>query len=141
MLYLGIKTLHVLAIISWMAAMLYLPRLFVYHADKPAGSETAETFKIMERRLLKAIMTPAMIVAWITGLWLAFDAGFFRNGWFHGKLALVLLMTAVHGKLAGDVRRFAADANLHGARYFRVWNEVPTLIMIGVVALVIIKPF
>jgi protoporphyrinogen IX oxidase len=141
MLYLGIKTLHVLAIISWMAAMLYLPRLFVYHADKPAGSDVSETFKIMERRLLKAIMTPAMIVAWITGLWLAYEAGFFRNGWFHGKLLLVLAMTAVHGKLAGDVRRFASDTNPHQARYFRIWNEVPTLIMIGVVALVIIKPF
>jgi protoporphyrinogen IX oxidase len=141
MLYLGIKSLHVLAIISWMAAILYLPRLFVYHADKPAGSEASETFKIMERRLLKAIMTPAMIVAWITGLWLAYDAGFFRSGWFHGKLVLVLAMTAVHGKLAGDVRRFASDTNLHQARYFRIWNEVPTLIMIGVVALVIIKPF
>jgi protoporphyrinogen IX oxidase len=141
MLYLGIKTLHVLAIISWMAAMLYLPRLFVYHADKLAGSEASETFKIMERRLLKAIMTPAMIVAWITGLWLAYEAGFFRSGWFHGKLALVLAMTAVHGKLAGDVRRFASDTNLHQARYFRIWNEVPTLIMIGVVALVIVKPF
>lgn len=139
--FLVVKTIHILAIISWMAGMLYLPRLFVYHAEAELGSATSETFKVMERRLLKAIMMPAMIVAWLSGLWLAFEAGYFQQGWFHGKLLLVLALSAVHGKLAADVRRFAGDRNPHASRYFRIWNEVPTLIMIGIVTLVVVRPF
>ena len=141
MLYLWIKVLHVLAVISWMAGLLYLPRLFVYHANVAKGSETSETFKIMERRLLKAIMTPAMIVAWIAGLWLAYESHAFSQGWFHGKLLLVLVMSAVHGLLAVHVKRFARDENVKASRYFRILNEAPTLLMVGIVILVIVKPF
>ncbi len=140
-MYNFIKVLHVLAIISWMAGLLYLPRLFVYHASVAPGSETSELFKVMERRLNKAIMVPAMLVAWATGLWLAYDAGFFRQGWFHGKLALVVAMSAVHGVLSARLRGFAEDRNQKSHVYYRVWNEVPTLLMIGVVILVIVKPF
>lgn len=141
MLYLLAKTVHILAVISWMAGMLYLPRLFVYHAEAPIGSRRSETFKVMERRLLRAIMTPAMIVTWVFGLWLAWDAGFFRSGWLHGKLALVILLSGVHGWLAACVRRFADDANTRAPRFYRIMNEVPTLLMIGVVFLVVVKPF
>lgn len=140
-MYEWIKVLHVLAIISWMAAMLYLPRLFVYHVDAPQGSPQSETFKVMERRLARAIMTPAMIVAWLTGLWLAWQAGFFRSGWFHGKLLLVVALSAVHGLLIARVRAFAEDRNTRSGVWYRVLNEVPTLLMIGIVILVIVKPF
>lgn len=139
--YLWLKSFHVVAVIAWMAGMLYLPRLFVYHCAAEPGSVQSDTFKTMERRLLKAIMTPAMIATWLLGLWLAWQGGWFRAGWLHGKLALVLAMSAVHGMLAGHVRRFAADANARPARYFRILNEVPTLLMILVVILVIVKPF
>jgi protoporphyrinogen IX oxidase len=141
MLYLWIKALHVLAVISWMAALLYLPRLFVYHADSETGSKQSETFKVMERRLLRAIATPAMIVAWGSGLWLAYEAGLFRDGWLHGKLALVLLLSAVHGLNAKWVKDFAADRNRRSARFYRIANEIPTVLMIGIVILVIVKPF
>jgi len=140
-MYEWIKTLHVLAVISWMAGLLYLPRLFVYHANAVKASETSETFKIMERRLLKAIMTPAMIVAWITGLYIAYLVDYFRSGWFHGKLLLVVAMSAVHGLLVVHVKRFARDENVKASRYFRILNEVPTLLMVGIVILVIVKPF
>jgi putative membrane protein len=136
--YLTIKALHVLAIISWMAAMLYLPRLMVYHADATPGSELSERLKIMERRLLKAIMTPAMLVSWVTGLYLAWSAGWFVAPWLHVKLVLVLGLSAVHGMNAGWVKRFAADANAKPARFYRIMNEVPTVLMIGVVACVIV---
>jgi protoporphyrinogen IX oxidase len=139
--YTWIKALHVLAVISWMAGLLYLPRLFVYHAGETVGSATSETFKVMERRLLKAIMNPAMIVAWLAGLWLIWQGGWMRSGWLHGKLALVLALSGVHGMLAARQRAFAEDRNLHSGRYFRVLNEVPTLLMIGIVVLVIVKPF
>jgi protoporphyrinogen IX oxidase len=140
-MYLWIKTLHVLAIISWMAGMLYLPRLFVYHADAARGSDKSETFKIMERRLLFGIMTPAMAVAWITGLFLAIDAGFFRSPWFHAKLLFVSLMTASHFFLAKYRRDFSVDRNLRPSGFFRVINEIPTLLMVFIVILVIVKPF
>lgn len=140
-MYLWVKTLHILAVISWMAGMLYLPRLFVYHADCPAGSPQAETFKVMERRLLRAIMNPAMAVTWAAGLWLAWEGAFLRSGWMHGKFALVLLLSGVHGWLAGAVRRFANDTNARPARFYRFVNEVPTLLMIGIVVLVVVKPF
>jgi putative membrane protein len=140
-LYLWLKSLHVIAIIAWMAGMLYLPRLFVYHADVPVGSPQSETFKVMERRLLKAIINPAMIVAWILGLWLAYELDAFRDGWFHAKLMLVLLMSGVHGYLSRCVKVFARDENTRPARFYRILNEVPTLLMIGIVILVIVKPF
>jgi putative membrane protein len=140
-MYLWLKAFHVIAVIAWMAGMLYLPRLFVYHCDAEKGSVQSETFKVMERRLLKAIINPAMIVAWGLGLYLAWDGGWFRSGWLHGKLALVLGLSAVHGLYARWVRDFAADRNTRTARFYRVWNEVPTLLLIGIVILVIVKPF
>jgi protoporphyrinogen IX oxidase len=140
-MYLWIKALHVLAIISWMAGMLYLPRLFVYHSGVPVGSPQSELFKVMERRLLKAIINPAMIVSWGAGLWLAWSAAFWKSGWFHGKLALVVGLTLAHVMLARMVRQFANDSNQHDGRYFRIINEVPTVLMIGIVILVIVKPF
>ena len=140
-MYLWIKAFHVIAVIAWMAGMLYLPRLFVYHCDAEKGSVQSETFKVMERRLLKAIINPAMIVAWVLGLYLAWDGGWFRSGWLHGKLALVVAMSALHGLYARWVKDFAADRNTRPARFYRLWNEVPTLILIGIVILVIVKPF
>jgi putative membrane protein len=140
-LYLWIKTLHVLALIAWMAGMLYLPRLFVYHADVPVGSPQSETFKVMEAKLLRLIMLPAMIVTWITGLILAYQAGFFVAGWLHAKLLLVLLMSGVHGYLSKTRKVFAADANTRPGRFYRVLNEVPTVLLIGIVILVVVKPF
>jgi len=140
-LYVWIKALHVLALIAWMAGMLYLPRLFVYHADSPVGSPQSATFKVMEHRLLRLIMLPAMIVTWITGLTLAYEGGFFVAGWLHTKLLLVLLMTGVHGMLSKTRRTFAADQNRRPARFYRVLNEVPTVLLIGIVILVVVKPF
>jgi protoporphyrinogen IX oxidase len=141
MLYLWLKSFHVIAVIAWMAAMLYLPRLFVYHCEAPAGSPQSETFKVMERRLLKAIMTPAMIATWVLGLWLAHQGGWFKAGWLHGKLALVITLSALHGMLARYVKDFAADRNRRPARFYRIINEVPALLMAGIVILVIVKPF
>lgn len=137
-LYTWIKALHVLAIIAWMAGLLYLPRLFVYHAGVAAGSETSATFKVMERRLMKAIMNPAMIVTWLAGLYLAWAGHWFKAGWLHGKLLLVLILSAVHGILSKRLKEFAADRNTHSARYYRVLNEVPTVLLIGIVFLVIV---
>ena len=141
MLYLWIKALHVIAVIAWMAGMLYLPRLFVYHCDAPKGSTQSETFKVMERRLFKAIMNPAMIAAWVLGLLLVWQGGWLWAGWLHGKLFLVLLLSGAHGYLARHVRLFAADADPKPQRHWRIVNEVPTLLMIGIVILVIVKPF
>lgn len=141
MLYLWLKAFHVIAVIAWMAGMLYLPRLFVYHCDAPVGSPQSETFKVMERRLLKAIINPAMIAAWIFGLILAWQGGWFRSGWLHGKLVLVLILSGVHGYLARYVKDFAADRNLRSQRFYRALNEVPTVLMVGIVILVIVKPF
>jgi putative membrane protein len=124
-----------------MAGLLYLPRLFIYHCDAPRGSAMSETFKIMERRLLEIIMTPAMIVSWALGLWLAYEAGWFKAGWFHGKLALVLALSGVHGYFAGAARAFAEDRNTVSARHWRILNEVPTVLMLGIVVLVVVKPF
>ncbi len=138
---LWIKALHILAVISFMAGMLYLPRLFVYHADAAPGSVQSETFKVMERRLLKAIMNPALVVVWLTGLWLAYDAGFYRMPWLHAKFALVLILSGLHGYFARIVRVFAADANHKSARYYRILNEIPTVVMILIVILVVVKPF
>ena len=141
MVYLWIKALHVVAVIAWMAAMLYLPRLFVYHCSAQVGSIQSETFKIMERRLLRAIMTPAMIVVWLTGLYLVWTAGFYKAGWFHVKFLFVLLLSGLHGKMSALVRGFAEDRNSKSETYFRVLNEVPTVAMIVIVAMVVVKPF
>ncbi len=141
MLYLWLKAFHVIAVIAWMAGMLYLPRLFVYHCDAPAGSPQSETFKVMERRLLKAIMNPAMIVTWVLGAILVWQGGWIASGWLHGKLALVIGLSAVHGMLARYVKDFAADRNTRPARFYRIINEAPTVLMIGIVILVIVKPF
>lgn len=135
------KAIHILAVISWMAGMLYLPRLFVYHVDAEKGSVQSETFKVMERRLLRGIINPAMIVTWVFGLWLAWKIFGFQGGWLHAKLGLVLLMSAVHGYLASAVRKFARDGNEKPARHWRMVNEIPTLLMIAIVILVVVKPF
>ena len=139
--YLWIKALHVMAVIAWMAAMLYLPRLMVYHSMAEKGSAQSETFKIMERRLLKAISTPAMVVTWLAGLYLIWDGGWISSGWLHAKLLLVVAMSAVHGFQAKWVREFANDTNTRPARFYRIANEVPTVLMIGIVILVVVKPF
>src|SRR6202048_3989204 len=140
MLYLWLKALHVIAVISWMAGMLYLPRLFVYHCDAEIGSRQSETFKVMEQRLLKAIMTPAMILTWLLGLYLAGAGHWFSAGWLHGKLLLVIVMSAIHGFFARCVRDFGADKNSRSPKFYRIINEVPTLLMIGIVILVVVKP-
>ena len=141
MLYLWLKALHVIAVIAWMAGMLYLPRLFLYHCDAEIGSRQSETFKVMERRLLRAIINPAMIVTWVVGLWLVHESGFFKAGWMHAKFALVIAMSAIHGFYVRWVRAFAEDRNVHSQKFYRVMNEIPTLLMIGIVILVIVKPF
>lgn len=135
------KALHIVAVISWMAGMLYLPRLFVYHCDAEIGSKQSETFKVMERRLLKAIINPAMIATWIFGLYLAWSGGWFSSGWFHAKLFLVLLMSGVHGFLTSRVRDFALDRNTRSSKFYKIINEVPTVLMILIVILVVVKPF
>ena len=140
-MYEWIKAFHVMAVIAWMAAMLYLPRLFVYHAEAPAGSAQSETFKVMERRLLRGIMTPAMIVTWLLGLYLAWSAFAFKGGWLHGKILLVVILSGIHGYLAGRVRAFAQDRNRNSPRFYRVLNEVPAVLMALIVILVIVKPF
>ncbi len=139
--YLWIKAVHVVAVISWMAGMLYLPRLFVYHCGVAKGSEASETFKVMERKLLRFIVNPAMVVAWVAGLWMAWDVGYFRDAWFHAKLAGVLGLSAVHGYLAKAVADFARDEGRRNHRWWRMVNEVPAVLMVGIVILVIVKPF
>jgi putative membrane protein len=124
-----------------MAGLLYLPRLFIYHVEAKRGSELSETFKTMERRLLRAIMTPAMIASWVFGLWLAYITEAFSEGWFHGKLLLVILMSVAHMAMARWRKDFEQDNNVRSAKYFRIANEVPTLLMIAIVVLVVVKPF
>jgi putative membrane protein len=142
MSYLWLKALHLIAVIAWMAGMLYLPRLFVYHADAKSGSELSETLKIMERRLLRFIVNPAMIASFAFGLaLLAQNPDLLHQPFMHAKLGLVLLMTALHGYLARCRKAFARDQNRHTARFYRILNEVPTALMIAIVVLVIVKPF
>ena len=140
-MYEWIKAVHVIAVISWMAGMLYLPRLFVYHCEAETGSKQSETFKVMERRLLKAIGTPAMVATFVFGLSLATLQSQWDQGWLHAKLALVLGIAACHGLIARDVRRFAADERPRSARWYRVFNEVPTLLFVGIVVLAVFRPF
>ncbi len=139
--YLWAKAVHVIAVISWMAGMLYLPRLFVYHAEIGPGTPQSETFKVMEQRLLRVIINPAMTVAWVLGLWLAWQGFGFSGGWLHLKIALVIAMSGLHGYFSKAVRLFAEDRNEKSARHWRLMNEGPTLLMIVIVILVVVKPF
>ncbi len=138
---LWLKAAHIVAVIAFMAGTLYLPRLFVYHVGAVANGELSQTLKVMERRLYKAIMNPAIIAVWVTGSWLAIQEGAFASPWLHAKLALVLAMSAIHGFYGSLVRAFANDANARDAKFFRVLNEVPTALMILIVILVVVKPF
>ena len=136
-----IKSLHIISVISWMVGLLYLPRLFVYHADAPTGSVQAETFKVMERRLLKAIMTPAMIASFIFGLWmLALNLELFNEPWFHVKFAAVFLLAGVHGKFSKMRRLLENDEKPLSSKSYRIWNEVPTVLMIIIVVMAVAKP-
>ena len=140
--YLWVKAVHVMAVIAWMAGMLYLPRLFVYHCGAEPGSHAAETFKTMERRLLRAIMTPSMIATWVLGLALiAAQPSWMSQGWLHVKLLMVVIMTGIHMALAKWRSDFAADRNGHSERFYRIMNEVPALVMVVIVIMVIVKPF
>ena len=140
-MYEWLKAFHVIAIIAWMAGMLYLPRLFVYHCSAAAGSELSETLKIMERGLLRIIMNPAMAASWILGLWLAFAAAWFSSGWLCVKLLLVLALSGLHGFYARWARDFACDRNHHTGKFYRIVNEVPTVFLIAIVVLAVVKPF
>jgi protoporphyrinogen IX oxidase len=138
---LWLKALHVIAVIAWMAGMLYLPRLFVYHADAPVDSPMSETFKVMERRLLKAIINPAMIAVFLTGSILAYVTGYWQSPWLHAKFVLVLALAGLHGYFARCARAFATDSNARSARFFQIFNEIPAVLMVLIVFLVVLKPF
>ncbi|MGD0024643.1 MAG: protoporphyrinogen oxidase HemJ [Xanthobacteraceae bacterium] len=145
-MYAWLKAFHIIFVIAWMAGILYLPRLFVYHCAAEKGSVQSETFKVMERRLLRAIINPAMIATWVLGLalaWMGPDSryGWFASGWLQAKLALVLALSAMHGLFARWVKAFAVDNNRHSQKFYRIINEVPTIIMIGIVILAVVKPF
>ncbi len=143
-MYLWLKAFHIIAVIAWMAGMLYLPRLFVYHAAARPGSELSETFKVMERRLLKLIINPAMIAAWLLGLaliWLMGRQAFVQAGWLHIKLVLVLVMSGLHGYFARLVKQFAADRNTWTPQFYRIVNEIPTVLLVLIVLLAVVKPF
>ena len=143
MLLAYIKAFHIIAVIAWMAGLLYLPRLFVYHASSNVGSEQSETFKVMEWRLLRFITTPAMLATWIFGLILAFSplVNWSQDGWLHAKLVLVVILTGFSGLLAKWTKDFAADRNTRSPRFYRIANEVPTVLMIIIVILVVVCPF
>jgi len=141
-LYLWIKALHVISIIAWMAGLLYLPRLFVYHTQATPGSEASETFKVMERRLLRAIMDPAMTAAYVFGItMIVLEPAWMKQGWLHAKILFVLLLTASHILMGRWQKDFALDRNTRPQRFYRIVNEVPTLLMMGIVVFVIVKPF
>ena len=136
-----IKAFHVIAVIAWMAGMLYLPRLFVYHSEQPAGSPTSELLKVWEQNLLRRIVNPAMIAVWIFGLTLAYVTHAYEDTWFQLKFLLVIVMSGLHGFFAGSVERFARDANTRPTRFWRMINEVPFVLVILIVILVVVKPF
>ena len=140
-MYRWILAFHIIAVIAWMAGMLYLPRLYVYHASAKPGSETSETFKVMEHRLLRYIMTPAMIVTWLLGITLVLQGGWLGAGWFHAKLGLVLIMTVLHGLFSHWGRDFHHDRNTRSAKFYRIANEIPTVLLIAIVILAVVKPF
>ena len=139
--YSWILAAHIIAVMSWMAGMLYLPRLFVYHCETPPGSEGSERFKIMERRLLKGIINPAMTAAWVFGLTLAWVSGMYDQTWLQLKFLLVIGLSGVHGLLVRCWRDFANDRNTRTARFYRIINEVPAALMVLIVILVVVKPF
>ena len=139
--YQWIKALHVISVVAWMAGMFYLPRLFVYHTEAEPGSDKSETFKVMERRLLRAIMNPAMIATWVFGLWLLWLSEAWAEYWMMAKFVLILAMTELHHFYARWRKDFEADRNTRSARFYRIANEAPTLLMIGIVILVIVQPF
>ncbi|MEN2494187.1 MAG: hypothetical protein TECD_00078 [Hyphomicrobiaceae bacterium hypho_1] len=139
--YPWVKAVHIVAVIAWMAGLLYLPRLFVYHAGAQVESEVSETFKIMERRLLLIIMNPAMIATWVLGGWMTWHQEWYYSGWFIVKLMLVFIMSIVHGYFYITVRTYAENNNKKSANYWRLVNEIPTLLMITIIILVVVKPF
>lgn len=141
MLLAYIKAFHVIAIIAWMAGLLYLPRLFVYHAAAKPGSEQSETFKTMEHRLLRYIMTPAMIVTWLLGIVLVLQGQFLAATWFHVKITLVLIMTVLHGLFSHWAHEFALDRNTRSQKFYRIANEIPTVLLIVIVIMATVKPF
>lgn len=140
-LYPWVKALHVMAVISWMAGLFYLPRLFIYHTGSEPGSQQSETFKLMEARLYRIIMVPAMVLSWVFGLWIAIVVHGMEPGWLHAKLLAVVILSGVNGYFGRAVRAFAADERRHDTRFWRLMNEVPTLLMIVIVILVIVQPF
>ena len=140
-MYEWVKAFHIIAVIAWMAGMLYLPRLFVYHCEADPGSRQSETFKVMERRLLRLIINPAMIATWVLGLWLVWKSGLYRAHWFEAKFVLVFLLMGVHGVYVRSVKDFAADRRRRSQKYYRVLNEIPTVLMIAIVVLAVVKPF
>ena len=140
--YLWFKSLHIIAVISWMAGLLYLPRLFVYHSESDLGSEKDATFKIMEERLVKIIMRPAMAATWVFGLLLIYlNTALLEGGWLHFKLLLVFILTGIHHVFDKWRKVFLKGENTRSAKYYRMWNEVPTFLMIVIVVLVVVKPF
>jgi len=140
--YLWLKSFHIIAVISWMAGMLYLPRLYVYHAQSKIGSEQSETFKTMERRLLRFIMNPAMILTWVFALLMIYaNPGLFESGWMHVKMTAVILMSALHMVFSKWRKNFAADKNTRDAKFYKIWNEAPTVLMILIVIMAVAKPF
>ena len=139
--YLWVKALHIMAIIAWMAGMLYLPRLFIYHCAAEPGSVQSETFKVMERRLLRAIINPAMVLAWVLGLALVTNLGAWGEPWMHAKFAAVIGLSTIHGCFSRWQRDFDNDDNRHSARFYRYMNEIPTVLMIAIVLLVVLRPF
>ena len=139
--YLWVKALHIIAVISWMAGLLYLPRLFIYHTDAPVGSVQSETFKVMEQRLIRLIMNPAMMISWVLGLYLAWSVYGFQGAWLHVKIALVIALTATHVYFSRSAKAFGRDDNRRSARHWRLMNEAPTVLMIVIVILVVVKPF
>jgi protoporphyrinogen IX oxidase len=140
-MYEWVKAFHIIAVIAWMAGMLYLPRLFVYHCEADPGSRQSETFKVMERRLLRLIINPAMIATWVLGLWLVWQSGLYRVHWFEAKFVLVFLLAGVHGVYVRCVKDFAADRRRRSPKYYRILNEIPTVLMIAIVILAVVKPF
>ena len=141
MSYETLKALHIISIISWMAGMLYLPRLFVYHVKAQKGSELSETLKIMEHRLLRFIINPAMILSYVFGIWmLTINTSLLQEGFMHVKLAAIIGMQITHAFLARYRRAFAKDENWHSARFFRILNEIPTLLMMIIVFMIVLRP-
>jgi putative membrane protein len=136
-----IKAFHVIAVIAWMAGMLYLPRLMAYHSEQPTGSVQSELLKVWEKNLLRRIINPAMIAVWILGLTLAYVTHAYEDTWMQIKFVLVVVMSGLHGFFAASVKRFARDANAYSTRFWRIINEVPFVLVIGIVILVIVQPF